>query len=416
LTNRGEQAPRSLVAWACLAAVAASLAWLGSGCSQKEQFSPYLEGGLGTDSLFGDTTLVAVAEHSAASTQSAGDASASRRLVVANWNGYAARTFLNFSLFPDTSLTITSARLFLYYTRVEGDVQPAPFGLYALADSLVQLGLRWGNMPAAGDEIMPFGLGTEPEDSVVLDVTETVAAWAKGTSTNRGFMIKCLDEFSPDQRIVEFASSEEPFARKLIEGSDTTTIKIVPVLRVVSVDSTDSTEFTQLTAAIDTFADTLTTARSESVLTVANGFPSRTFLKFDFSLLPREATVIRAVLRLSADTTASSLDSMSVICHAVLDTVSGFGASYGATGSGTTLLTRHKLANDPSFAMDVTPLVQPQVSQLVKVNYGLLVKSADEVADLDYVVLVPRSSGRSELAPKLEVHYVVPPRPWYRRE
>jgi hypothetical protein len=397
-----------------LVALLAGAALLASGCTQKEQFSPYLEGGLGTDSLFADTTLTAAVEYSATSAQSAGDASSSRRLVVANWDGYAARTYLKFSFYPDTSLDVTSAKLFLYVTRVEGEAGTGTFGLYPLADSLVQAGLRWGNMPAVGDEIMSFGLPSQPEDSVVLDVTGIVSAWGKGTATNRGLMIKCHDEFSPTQTMVEFASTDEPFTRQLTDA-DSTTIKIWPVLRVVSVDSTDSTEFTQLAAAIDTFADTLTTSRSNTVLTVANGFPSRTFIKFDFSGVPREATVTRAVLQLAVDLNASSFDSMAVICHAVLDTVSGFGASYGASGSGKTVLSRAALAEDPSFAMDVTPLVQPQVSGLVKANYGFVVKSSDETTDLDFVVLVPTGSGETALAPRLEIHYVVPPRPWYWR-
>ena len=393
----------------------ATAVWLVPGCSQKEQFSPYLEGGLGTDSLFADTTLTPVVERSATSAKAAGDAYSSRRLVVANWSGYAARTFLKFSLYPDTSLDVTSAKLFLYVTRVEGDVAPGAFGIYPLTDSLVQTDLRWANMPAAGDEILSFGLQPEPEDSVVLDVTGIVSEWGKGTTTNRGFMIRCLDEFSPTQRIVEFASAGDPSTRDLV-GTDTTTIQVWPVLRVVSVDSTDSTEFTELVAAVDTFADTLAAARSDTVLTVANGFPSRTFIKFDFSGIPLEATVTRAVLKLAADMSASSFDSMAVICHAVLDTVSGFGASYGTSGSGKTTLTRAAMASDPSFAMEVTPLVQPQVSRFVKVNYGLVVKSADETADLDFVILVPTRAGQPGLAPRLEIHYVLPPRPWYWRD
>jgi hypothetical protein len=415
LDNKRQQAPWSLVAWACLAVLVAGALWLVPGCSQKEQFSPYLEGGLGTDSLFADTTLGAVVERSATSAKSAGDASGSRRLVVANWSGYAARTFLNFSLFPDTSLDITSAKLFLYITRVEGDVGTAAFGLYPLTDSLVQTGLRWANMPAAGDEIASFGLPPNPEDSLVLDVTATVSAWGKGTSANRGFVIRCLEEFAPTQRIVEFASGDDPSTRELI-GADTTTIRVWPVLRVVSVDSTDSTEFTELVAAVDTFADTLASARSDTVLTVANGFPSRTFIKFDFSGIPREATVTRAVLKLAADMSASSFDSMAVICHAVLDTVSGFGVAYGTAGSGKTVLTRADMTANPSFAMEVTPLIQPQVSRFVKANYGLVVKSADETADLDFVVLVPTRAGQADLAPRLEIHYVLPPRPWYWRD
>jgi hypothetical protein len=65
--------------------------------------------------------------------------------------------------------------------------------------------------------------------------------------------------------------------------------------------------------------------------------------------------------------------------------------------------------------MDVTPLVQPQISRLVTANYGLVIKSTAETTDLDFVVLVPARAGLTDDAPKLEIHYALPPLPWYRR-
>lgn len=398
---------------AAVAAVALAACLIG-GCSQKEDFTPYLEGGLGTDSLFAETTLLPSVERSATSRDSTGDASASKRLVAANWAGSVARAFFYFAVYPDTSVEVTNASLVLYATRVEGAVDPSTFSLYTLADSLIPSGLRWGNMPDPDEEIASFGLGLGPEDSVVIDVTPVVSAWASGASTNRGFMIRCRDEFSPAQAIVEFASHEDVSVRELGDA-DSTEFNVWPILRITSVDNADSVEVTEKVATQDTFADTLTWERPDTVLTVANGFPTRTFIEFDFSDIPSEATVTRAVLKLTADVAASSFDSMVVVCHAVLDTVSGFGVSYGAAGSGSTVLRWAEVTEDPTLSMDVTPLVQPQVSGLLSANYGLVIKSSTEITDLDFVVFVPTRSGNPEDAPRLEVRYALPPLPWYRR-
>jgi hypothetical protein len=100
----------------------------------------------------------------------------------------------------------------------------------------------------------------------------------------------------------------------------------------------------------------------------------------------------------------------------VLDTVSGFGVTYGSSGAGSKVLLADTLAIHPTFTMNVTPLVQPQISGLLRANYGLVIKSTTETTDLDYVVFVPTRSGNTADAPKLEIRYALPPPPWYRRD
>jgi len=155
--------------------------------------------------------------------------------------------------------------------------------------------------------------------------------------------------------------------------------------------------------------------RPDTLLTCANGAPARTFIKFDVSTLPREATVISAKLKLTADMDLSSFDEMTLVCHALLDTVSGFHTKYGSQGAGTTALTDSALSGNPSFTMTVTALVQPVVSGLVT-SYGFVIKSPNEKFDLDYAVLVSTGDGHPNLAPRLEIEYIMPPPPWYRRD
>ncbi len=387
------------------------------GCSQKESFTPYLNGGLQTDTLFVYGTVANPSETSASLGKSAGGMWKSGQLIVCNWRGYHSRCFLGFSGLPDTSVQVTDATLFLYATRIEGAAETGSFGVYALADTLDEDNVTWNNMPDLGARVATFSPHRLGEDSVTVDVKDIVSAWVKGKIVNMGFAIKLEDELTSEQAIVEFGSREDASTRITDEGD---TVHVWPTLRIAYiayVDTAGEAKFTEVTAAEDTFADTLTVPLSDTLLAVANGFPTRTFLKFDVSGLPPAATITRAMLRLTAAMGASSFEEMTLVCHAVVDSViSGFDIGYGTKGSEATVLTKDELASDSSFALLVTPLVQPLVSGLVAHNYGLVIKSSDETVDLDFIVLVPARDGNPEFAPRLEVEYLKPPLPWYWRD
>jgi hypothetical protein len=380
-----------------------------AGCSQKEEFAPDLVGGLKTDTLFVPVTVVPAFENSAGLGKNTGDAYNSRKLVVCNWRNYLSRGFLRFGELPDSTFDIAKATLFLYATRAEGATLSDSFGIYPLVDSLDQQNITWATMPAAGNRVAGFALEAPGEDSVTADITAMVSAWVKNEMPNRGISVRLDTEGTP-QTMVEFASREDASTRSFGD----TTIYVRPAIRIKYVDSAGDTGFVQALATEDTFADTLFVPMPDSLLAVANGSPRRAFIKFDVSSLPREANLVKASLRLSADMNASSFDSMVVVCHALLDTVSGFSTLYGTQGAGTTTLVAHKISTDPTFTMLVTPIVQPVVSGLVT-NHGLIVRSSDEAADLDFVVFFPASAADT-LAPRLEIIYTKPQGPLYRKD
>ena len=398
-----------------LCAGLASIFWL-AGCSEKEAFAPTLTGELAPDSLFKfPEPLGSTDSDWANSGKSAGGTAQSKRIVVCNWQGYLARGFLRFSSLPDSTMDILQATLLLYPTRSEGDIGGSVLEVYALADTLYQDNLFWGNKP--GIEALPLtylSMPGVPGDSATADVTDIVSAWVKGERTNLGLAIVTDSVMGAPESIVEFASLEAPTTETVTAANDTVTYDYRPALRITYQDTVSYTA--KYAVSEDAFADTLTEPLAEDPLTIVcgNGFPSRAFMKFDLSSLPVEATVIRAVLRLTPDLEQSSFDSMEIRCHAVLDsTWHDFSSSIGVSGAGFTIIRRDSLFPGETIDLAVTGLVQPLVS-LTEVNRGFVIKSVDETADLDFIRFFSTLAD-SSMVPRLEVRYSLPPEPPYSR-
>jgi hypothetical protein len=415
-TRRGRS--REVKAAVVLAAtLALGIATLLTGCSEKESFSPDLAGGLGSDSLFRSVTLSPVLEMTAKSGESAGNPYESRRLVVCNWRGYRSRCFLRFSALPDTTIEVTKATLFLYATRIQSTTPANVFGLYTLADSLYEETVTWESMPGLDTQVATFSLAspdpaTMVADSVTLDVTSLVTSWMMEEGENLGLAVKLEDEVSSDV-IVEFASREDQSTREVVAGDDTSDFYVRPVIRIEYTDG--DTSYVQSLSTEDTFAAIQLAPLPDSLLACGNGFPSRAFLQFDLGAIPREATVIRADLKLSVDLEASSFDSIAVICHALVDSMTGFASGYGVTGTGSKILWYPEIKNDQSFTMNITALVQPAVSRDVT-NRGIFVKSRAEISDLDFVVFDSIMGGQPDKAARLQVEYVLPAAPRYWKD
>jgi hypothetical protein len=414
------------IAVLALCALIAGLAALLGGCSEKESFSPALVDGLGTDTLYKSIELAPVEEICRAGGASAGNPYESKRLVVCRWRGYQSMCFLRFSDLPDTTVEILQATLFLYASRVQSETPDNTFGIYTLADSLADTTVAWGTLPALDEQVATFSLGSaDPStiavDSVLVDVTSLVVSWMREERENWGLAVK-LEDDSPGDAILEFASREDATTRDVVADDDTTNFYVRPAIRVVyaydasatslalaAAPAAIDTSYLQALATEDTFAHTLLTPFPDTLLVCANGFPSRTFLRFDLSAVPQEASIIRAQLNLTLDIAASSFDSMTVMCFGLTEAISGYATAHGTAGSGSTTLSYASKQDAPDVAMDVTPLVQPQVSNLVS-NYGLVVRSANEKIDLDFAVIAS-SRGDSADAPRLQLQYIVPPEP-----
>ena len=383
-----------------------------AGCSEKAVFKV---SGLVPDSvLVTDTLDVARAEWTNLGHATSGIWK-SERMVTANWHGYTARSFIGLDR-PDTVHVLQSAELYLYATRIEGEVSGSTFGLYTLTDSLLAGDVYWDNMPAADELVTTFtlpdpGLGEIGEDSLFVDITGVVADWISGESRNYGLMVKMEEEGTATEAIAEFGTSQARNRSVETDEGDTVLVDVKPSMRIAYIDTTvdpDNDTTLWYLPSNDTFSDTLVTPFAGPFLTVGNGFPSRSFVKFDLDVIPEGATVTRAVLDLTVAAESSSFDEIVITCHGILDSEwKGFDTGIGASGTGTVTLVREDYGFDKEVHMDITKLVQPQVGDVVP-NYGYMIKSTKEAFDLDYVRFYPD--------PRLRVYYALPPDPWYRKD
>ena len=388
-----------------------------SGCSKEAAFySDELPG----NERFVDTTLVAVSSDWASADHSTGSRSWSKQLVVGAWKGYKARAFIGFSSLPDSGDEITSATLHLHAARAEGNVAGTAFSISALTDTLDQSYIFWDDMPARSTEDSVIHIPpAESLHSWVVPVTSIVSSWVSNEQPNLGLVIKLVDEEAPGgELIVEFASRETPPEESTVNDV-TTTMDHRPMLKIAYIEAeVDTVDTLELYPAGDVFVDTLMTPFPADTLGLlcSNGVRSRCFVKFDVGCVPVEATVAKATLRLTPNLEESSFDSMTVRCHAVLDPGwQGDSTVIGMTGVGSHLLKIDDLVPGDVVDMVVTALIQPLVSG-EQTGYGLVVRSSDEAADLDFVRFFSSAVEDSILRPRLLINYLLPPNPGYREE
>jgi hypothetical protein len=385
-----------------------SLALL-TGCSERARFEVT---NLVPDSLLITDTLDVAQADWANKGQAASGMWKSERMVTANWHGYWSRSFLGFSR-PDTVLELKSAELYLYATRIEGEISSARFELYSLFDSLLAGDIYWSEIPAADELVAAFtlpdpGAGELGEDSVFIDMTGVVADWISGESDNYGVMMKLDVEGSAAEAIAEYGTSQSRNRPVETDEGDTLLVDVRPSMRIAYRDTArDADTSLWYLPANDTFSDTLVTPFEGSMLVVGNGFPSRAYVKFDLGAIPDGSTLTRAVLELTVVADSSSFDEISVTCHGALEPWEGFTTDIGSDGTGTKKLLRADFQNDGVIQMDISPLVAPQVGGVVP-NNGYVIRSTSEAFDLDYV--------KFRANPRLRVYYALPPDPWYRRD
>ena len=379
------------------------------GCSDKAAFQAT---NLIPDALLGvDTLDVAVADWANNGRATSG-LWESERMVTCDWHGHWTRSFVGLSR-PDTTMVLQSAELYLYATRIEGNIGSSNFEVYTLLDSLMAGDIYWGDMPATDQLVATFTLPDPApddlgEDSVFVDITGVVADWISGESDRYGFMVKLAEEGTGIESIVEFGTSQGRNRPVEQDGGDTLLVDVRPSMRVAYRDTANEAD-TSLwyLPANDTFSDTLVTPFEGAMLLVGNGVPSRSHVKFDLDVLPEGSTLTRAVLELTVAADSSSFDEITVACYAALEEWTGFGTSIGAEGVASTVLSREDYQVDGVIKLEITPLVELQVAGIVA-NHGYVIRSVKEYFDVDYV--------RFYRNPQLRVYYALPADPWYPRD
>ena len=398
--------------WAITAAALLSALLMCGSCSREASFEPLFE--LNPGERFRSDTLTATESEWFNRGSSAGPGWSSTRVVVCNWNGYASRSFIRFTAFPDTSATVDSVSLYLWAARVDGDSEAAVVDIHTLTDTLEQYDLYWGEMPGISEDPVASFEVKSIAGSVFVDVTEAVTPWIKQEASNYGIALKARDETGP-AFLVEFATREVPV--KTID--DSTSLDLRPALRIAYTDTAGEDQLAISVAAEDVFADSLITPFPEDParLLCGSGFPSRAFVRFDVGKIPDGSTVTRSIMSLNIDSETSSFDSMGVTCHAILDYPwEDFDTGIGATGISTITLQAGEAGTDTIVDMDITGLVQPLVARQ-EANLGFAVKASNELFDLDFMRFWSHTQPDSNLRPRLVIDYVLPPGiPYYEEE
>jgi hypothetical protein len=317
-------------------------------------------------------------------------------LLVGGWNGYLTKTLLKFGDLPD-GIQVVSAEVSL----VTGDVVDADYPLSFFLDSLrilvTALETEWSgenvtfDTPLSGTPIDTVAVGRADGDTVNFSIpTATVQAWIDSTADNNGFLLSCLEDAG---FIKEFYSTNS--------ASGLPTLHLAWALT----DTTDSTVSIQSTS--DLFVVKRETDWPFDVnperLMVGNGTAYRSLLYFPVEdSIPDKATIIKAQLTLTVDTTYSFFDDMAIGIYAVTS------SSWDNPEFDATQITWITVgAEDDSATFEIHSVIQDWLDG-TRANEGLLLKSLYEDKGISSFVFYSSHGGPDD-APRLRVMYAISP-------
>lgn len=170
--------------------------------------------------------------------------------------------------------------------------------------------------------------------------------------------------------------------------------------------SQDTTLHEEIVPLKDAFiAATLQTENSDRLF-VGNGSSLRTFLDFDVTSIPEDATINKAFLLLYSDTLLSipnNSGSFYILAYPVKEAINWpittitYDTAYYVSGT----------ASGDSATFNITSMVQDWTSK-VKENFGLMLKGNNEYFDLHQRSFFSTTAD-SALQPYLEIYYTEPP-------
>jgi hypothetical protein len=344
-----------------------------------------------------DTTLVPDSTSSYARYVPLGGSSL---LYLGRDSAYQSRVLLRFSI-PDTMGldSITSFQLVLHQRDTGGRM---PFICRPCSSEWSESGVSWQMTDSVNHWLKPGGdylpdtlaAGTMQDDSISIDFRyASLDPNLREAVRNKGVAL-----FPSDTGWVAIHSGA-------------TTAK-APRLRVTYTRNNKQTTTVINDVGDASLVDTIATRSNPLDLLVGSGVAFRTWLYFDLGSIPAEATIARADLRFTPETKYRRADTLTLGVHRLTESFSEKGAnarfealpvaaaSYAAPADSDTVVT-----------LDLRSLVQLWTSRNDTLkNYGLIVAAAPEWSDM-FRLRLPRSGPN---APRLELHYVLPPEDRFR--
>lgn len=363
-----------------------------AGCATRENDT------LGVDLLGDQATEKAVRTHTVSPPDSSVDFQQTSlsstfgqapTLLVGRETGALARTLVRFDVagLPDSgqASTLSNAALRIYFDEGIGDLPTVVAAIHRVTatweESLVSADSLFPAIEAAFDTAAFVTQASG--DSTDIPITDLVRFWIDRQDSAFGVALVPVES---SNGFLEMFSTEGTTLPKLVATWNT--------------GSSDTTAF--LSPTHDT---SMLTANSSYVLltdeagrvTIARGFPARFLVKFTLPELGPRATINRAELTLYTDLAKSRLHDFTMgVQRVTADPWNGFSTSFDTFFDGGTTIT----ATSDSVVMAITTTV---AEQLLSGNFGMIVRSSTETADLEHVRFHAHDSEVPERRPKLKL-------------
>ncbi|MEZ5064559.1 MAG: DNRLRE domain-containing protein [bacterium] len=304
-------------------------------------------------------------------------------LIVGARTGYRLRSLVRYtaSSFPDSGTVVDSAFVSFFFRNEFGD-GPLSMSVHRTTKEWFEGRIPFDSLPtftAAADTIdVPFRDVTV--DTVTFRLDDFVRFWVDHPDSNFGLLLEPLAGQTDE---VEFGSRES------LDGSQ---------LTIHTPDGAVTPPVDRDTWSLQTVVPFMTLAGDPGHLTISNGLPVRSLVRFDVPDFGDRATINRAELLFRVDDTASAYGTMRC----------GFQRATGPWQDDSTEVEailygiRDVESGADSLSFDVTSLLRVLQTQD---NEGFLFRSSDERRNTDYLRVHGGPGADPALAPKLRVWY-----------
>ncbi len=318
-------------------------------------------------------------------------------LILGQADNKNASVLMKFGKFPDSAV-VESAELMLKTFQSLGDTTGTmQASVYRVTQSWDEKELTFESF---GDQFDPTPITTvtltpSDSDTVVVQLDpDLVTGWIDSTIDNYGIYIRV---------------EEGRFFKQVFSGNS---LQNPPRLQLKyhKINQQDTTLTADAQVEADVFIFKQLFPLEEGPLYVSDGDDYRTLLKFDLSALPKQATINRAVLKLTVDSTHSFLsktDGHAIDLFRLTEESTDPNAAKLDSAQAINSVAQVAVAATRSLSIDVGSQVQSW-SFGTNENFGMLVVSRRASRDL-YRTAFFSSKMDSTKAPYLMVYFTVPP-------
>ena len=313
-----------------------------------------------------------------------------------------SKILLLFTVLPPDSAVVDSARVTIHAENIIGE----PTGSFTATVHQVlndwdifdvtwetftddMIGTELASFEISADDITASGDSLAYTFDLPADI---VQSWVDSTTneSNHGIVI-CP---SPSDFIVDFIGDD---------ATDQSTEDLGPKLYVRY--TTDTVRMSTYTATADLFLADIEKELTEDILDVGNGSAFHAYIKLDLDTIPPNATINRALLTLTSDTTLSFPSHGDLFAATVFSVVDDVWTAPEVGLDSTTFYTAGVYGDTLMFTL--TDLVQEWTAG-IRDNFGLLIAGNSERVNLNQRGFYSMTADPA-LRPRIKINYSLPP-------